>query len=447
MDERAGYRSDSEYILSYQAELAPAAIDFAVLLSGHRPPTGRRYLELGFGRGRSINIHAAARPGDYSGVDFNPAHAEEAAALAEASGAPIRVFGESFGEFAARETIEPADYIVLHGIWSWTPPEARAAILAIIDRALAPGGVVSVSYDALPGAAAKAVVRDLLRMQGGDAATALAKLRALKDAEAGVFTNQKVAMALVERYAKHAPRFLEHDVLNPFWAPSYFADVEREMSALGLDFLGPTAVEERLDANRMTPAQRALFDRETTTAGRETLRDIIVHRMFRRDLFGRRAAPLSGAEQSARLRGTTFVLTRSPAEVFKLAKSDEAAPLVFALARDDGAPKRLDALEAEPAIAALPPGRMLEQLVVLAGAACVQPVQSQGEIEAAAGPCRRLNQRLIAIDGRSPATVLASPLIGAGVRVSGEERMAIASGRLGQIEPDRRALLARLMIA
>ena len=59
-----------------------------------------RYLELGFGQGLSLNIHAAAYDGEYWGTDFNPTQAGNARELAAASGANVNVFDASFAELA-----------------------------------------------------------------------------------------------------------------------------------------------------------------------------------------------------------------------------------------------------------------------------------------------------------------------------------------------------------
>ena len=176
------------------------------------------------------------------------------------------------------------------------------------------------------------------------------------------------------------------------------------------------------------------------------MRDFIVYRMFRQDLFGRGVAALSGAEQSVRLRQTKIILTRPPAEAFKAGDGDALRAVVFALARDDCAAQRIDALERDPAIAALPAGALLEAIAVLVSAGCAHPIQPADAVEAASEPCRRLNRQLIALDGRRQVNFLASPLIGGGIAVSREERMAIAAGRPDRIQDARRLILARLRI-
>ena len=75
MDWTSGYVAEIDYTHGYYRELAPGLIDYALILGGYEPPdrTSMRYLELGYGQGLSVNIHAAACPGEFWGTDFNPA--------------------------------------------------------------------------------------------------------------------------------------------------------------------------------------------------------------------------------------------------------------------------------------------------------------------------------------------------------------------------------------
>jgi SAM-dependent methyltransferase len=217
---------DTDYVTTYQRELAPGLIDFACLLSSHEPPGdyGRRYLELGCGRGLSTNIHAAASPGTYVGIDASPSHITYASTLAEASGADVQVLVEDFASFAQRDDIEPFDYIVLHGIWSWVPEEARSNILRIIERRLHLTGVVYVSYDAMPGSAAKPPMRDLLQQRaktaGVDAALGLAA--ELQDVKAAFFDDFARAGRLWQAVVDSPRACVMQDFLQPVWSAFYF---------------------------------------------------------------------------------------------------------------------------------------------------------------------------------------------------------------------------------
>src|SRR5271165_4466366 len=88
IDWTAGYVTELEYTHGYYRELAPGLLRFGCLSAGIAPPSARklRYLELGFGQGLSINIHAAAVAGEFWGTDFNPTQVAYARSLVEAAG-------------------------------------------------------------------------------------------------------------------------------------------------------------------------------------------------------------------------------------------------------------------------------------------------------------------------------------------------------------------------
>jgi len=129
-DWTAGYVTELEYTHGYYHELSPALLRLACLVAGAAPPAKEplRYLELGYGQGVSINIHAAAVPGEFWGTDFNPSQAAHARALAQASGSGAILLDDSFAELAARPDLPEFDMIALHGIWTWVSEENRRVI-------------------------------------------------------------------------------------------------------------------------------------------------------------------------------------------------------------------------------------------------------------------------------------------------------------------------------
>ncbi|RYZ90024.1 MAG: methyltransferase, partial [Moraxellaceae bacterium] len=78
MDWTAGYVSDVEYTAGFYTEQAPGLLNFACILNGVEPVDTSKsfnYCELGFGRGLTVNVLAAANPqGRFYAADFNPAH-------------------------------------------------------------------------------------------------------------------------------------------------------------------------------------------------------------------------------------------------------------------------------------------------------------------------------------------------------------------------------------
>ena len=167
-----GYVTSIDYTSGFYPGLSPLSQNFSLLLRGIAPvqlADGFSYCELGCGHGFSTTLLAAANPkGSFWGVDFNPAHVASAERLAAAA----RVENVTFLEQSFAEVLTASmprlDFIALHGVWSWISGENRRAIIDFINAKLKPGGVVYISYNALPGWAAHAPLRQLLveRLRG-----------------------------------------------------------------------------------------------------------------------------------------------------------------------------------------------------------------------------------------------------------------------------------------
>ncbi len=446
----SGGRPDVGYTFGYYRELSPGLIDFALLLAGIEPPAreAMAYLELGFGQGLSANIHAAACPGEYWGEDFNPDHAAGAAGWARASGARATFTGESFAELAARADLPEFDYIVLHGIWSWVPAEARACILDIVRRRLKPGGVVYVSYNAQPGWSEILPLRHLMALAAdtdnaaGEAAAgaidaAFAFAESLHAAGAAFFAANPGAKPRLDAIAKLGRDHLAHDHFNPTWTPMYFSEVAAAFDRAGLDFAASASLLDQLDELNLTPEQTALLAGLADPIQRESVRDFLVYQSFRRDLFMRGARRLSAQDRGERLARQRIALTLDPAAVaYDVAGEGEEvaltealyAPIVQALAAGDGGPRSIAELFTDAAVARLPPGLVLDAITVLVGSGRAHPAQSDDASAAARPACRRLNAHL-AERARTSGEVrfLASPVIGAGVRVPRLEQLLLAA--------------------
>lgn len=158
----AGYMADIDYTYGYYTELNPLRARLALLQAGLHAPAMAQACELGFGQGVTVNLHAAASGVQWTGTDFNPAHASFAQDLAGVVGRGTPLQEQAFEAFCQRSDLPDFDFIGMHGIWSWVSDANRAILVDFLERKLRPGGVLYVSYNTQPGWAAMAPMRDLL---------------------------------------------------------------------------------------------------------------------------------------------------------------------------------------------------------------------------------------------------------------------------------------------
>jgi cyclopropane fatty-acyl-phospholipid synthase-like methyltransferase len=150
----AGYITDLDYIPGFYPHMSPTAMRYAASLNRVNPPKivdGFRYLELGCGLGRSLTTLAAANPqGEFLGVDINPSHIESIEKDILAGGLTnVRAITSDFGSLS--KDLGTFEFLTLHGVFSWVSPEVREQILALAKKHLALGGLLLVSYNAMPG--------------------------------------------------------------------------------------------------------------------------------------------------------------------------------------------------------------------------------------------------------------------------------------------------------
>ncbi|ATW48316.1 class I SAM-dependent methyltransferase [Streptomyces peucetius] len=99
-----------------------------------------RALDLGCGPGRNA-LHLAAAGFDVDAVDLSPTALDWAGERAREAGAEVRFHcGDAFDLPAADELGGPYDLIYDSGCFHHLPPHRRVSYLALLDRALAPGG-------------------------------------------------------------------------------------------------------------------------------------------------------------------------------------------------------------------------------------------------------------------------------------------------------------------
>ncbi|BAI72798.1 hypothetical protein AZL_021600 [Azospirillum sp. B510] len=452
-----GYVGGIDYIRAVYRDWSPALLRFALTLRGWRPPEALRLgrftmAEPGCGHGLTSALLAGAHPAArFEAMDFNPSHIAGARRLAADAGLGNADFlEESFADYARRDG-PMLDAVALHGVWSWVSAENRAILLDLLRRRLAPGGVVFVSYNALPGTLAHMPLRRMLveRCAEGDGALPDRIARAVEFAArlaaqgGGWFAGTEGVVERIEQLRRKSPNYIAHEYLNGDWTAFYHADVVRELAAAKLEFAGAAVPMEQLHELALSPAQQALADEARDPAQAETLRDLMTNRSFRRDLFIKGGERLGPAERRALLGETRFTLLVDVDDLPEVASTPVGrlpfpralhVPLAAALA---GPPQSLDALLARPALAAQGEEAVLRALILLTSLSLAAPVMpevmSEGGFAERKASCDRFNGAVLERHrfGDTPGQ-LASPLLGAGVPVSRVEALFLLAARLGE---------------
>lgn len=437
-DWSGGYSVETGYTFHTYPELNPVRAALPLLLKGVRAPKIQTACELGFGQGCSAAIHAATQADtEWWGCDFAPAQAVFARDLVGASGAPARFYDDSFEEFANRPDLPDFDFVALHGIWSWVSEETRAGVVAFLRRKLKPGGVVYITYNAMPGWATAAPLRHLMKrhvdMMGAPALGPNANL------DAALSTMQRF-FALDPAYARITPgvterldgivrqdrTYLTHEYLGGHWSPMWFSEVEARLAPAKLSFGASAWMPDHIDGLNLSPDMLAFLRDLPDPSLRETFRDVAVQAQFRRDYWLRGAQGLTPADQRRALRDQRVVLARPVAQrpakttgVF--AETTLEGPVYDALydVLGDYQPRTIGELEAAALPDGAPFGDLTMALVALISQGAVLPAQGADTAARSAGTARALNLELARRAAEAgDLGVLAAPVTGGALNAS-----------------------------
>src|ERR1700744_5175629 len=137
-----GYVTDITYMTGYYRAQSPSLMALSCLLGGVAAPLPGpddpiSYLELGCGQGFGALILAASNPHwRVTAIDFNPAHVAAARAWAAESGVDnIRFLEADLSTLAddpAAAQVPEADFVSMHGLWSWGPPAGQTGIVRLL---------------------------------------------------------------------------------------------------------------------------------------------------------------------------------------------------------------------------------------------------------------------------------------------------------------------------
>ena len=460
----SGYVKDLAYSYGYFSELNPQNIKLKFLSAGFLTPEFGTACELGFGQGLSVNIHAAASLCTWYGTDFNESQASFAKEIAVASKAKIHLFGEAFSEFTNRD-LPDFDYIGLHGIWSWVSDENRQIIVDFIRKKLKVGGVAYIGYNTLPGWAAFAPMRNLMKLHLENSESADNEIfshidSSIEFAEKLLSTKplfgevNPLVSERIKKIKKQNPTYLAHEYFNDIWNPSLFNTIAEWLSEADLSYACSASYLDHVDVVNLTKEQLTFLAEIKNPVFKETVRDFMINRYFRRDYWVKKAKRLTPIEQIQELRNVRLLMTAYRPEVkMKIDGSLGEAILtenIYAPILNLMADYKIRSIfEIEEAVKekGIDLSQLLEIILVLCHQCTFSIVQEDKEITKSKATTANLNSYLIHNACNNKEIVfLASPVTGGGVNVNWFQQMFLLAIQKGMEKPEEWASFVKQML-
>jgi methyltransferase-like protein/2-polyprenyl-3-methyl-5-hydroxy-6-metoxy-1,4-benzoquinol methylase len=294
----------------------------AILLGMTPAPVERcRVLELGCGDGSNLIPMAFSLPeSEFFGLDRAEGAIRQGRARAEALGLTnITLRALDLLEFPAE--LGPFDYLITHGLYAWVPAAVQEKILAISQAHLAAQGVAYVSYNALPGAHLRLMLREMMLYHTREAegpaqqiAQAQALLRWLAAAQRESDPYGALLKVEAERALERRGQFLYHDELAEVYAPVYFQEFLERAGRHGLQYLAEANLTELAPREFPEEVRAKLEELSAEPLLREQYLDFLRCRKFRQTLLCHQEVVLDRASQPERV---TRLYAASAAEAVK----------------------------------------------------------------------------------------------------------------------------------
>ena len=276
---------------------APEQLEAIAALFGVPAPavTGARILEIGGASGGNLIPVALRNPAAHCvGIELSGVQVANARSHAARLGLTSIEFIEADLLELDLAVLGQFDYIIAHGVYSWIPPQAQRALLALCNACLSPEGVAYVSYNTYPGWKSKEVLRDamLFHGQGQAPVDQVSYGRSMVEflrtvAREGGVTDLALREGLEQ--VRSAPAdYLAHDYLEPYNQPCYFHEFMAAADGHGLAYLGEALPSMMMPANYGPDLARQLYSAVGDDQERvEQYLDFAIDRAFRQTLLVR----------------------------------------------------------------------------------------------------------------------------------------------------------------
>ncbi|MGQ9865453.1 MAG: methyltransferase domain-containing protein [Pseudanabaenaceae cyanobacterium] len=297
------YRTDIEYIASFNPRQAPPVMNYVAAVNGYAPIDLNRpfrYCDLGCGPGATLLVLAAAFPqGEFWGVDFNENHVRMGKSLAEAAGLTnVRFVLSDFCDLAP-QSLPMFHFGAVSGTLSWLAEEPFRALLNFLGDRLEPGGLAYLHYMAMPGHGSQPPIcrlaSDYYHQVEGDPEE---RVFLVKEFLRGFLNTQKryfevfpPAKTFLEQMLASSTSLFLHDYLSKTRNAYYFADLAREMTQRGFRYAGSSEYFYNHVPLVVPMESRELFRGVRDRLGVESIKDFVAVSGGRTDVFCKTVLP------------------------------------------------------------------------------------------------------------------------------------------------------------
>ena len=313
----------------------PDRLAVMATLLGMKPKSVKncRVLELGCGSGSSLISFAYGLPeSEFVGIDLSENQIAHGNSVAHGIGLKnLKLIHGDISEIS-RESDGEFDYIIAHGLYSWTPETVREKILAIGGELLSPNGIAYVSYNTFPGCHLRLMMREMMlyHTNGIEPAEKVKQSIGLLDLLSASADDKIYRQILQDERKKTAEKpahLVLHDDLEDINQPFYFYEFMAAAEKHRLQFLCEADYFTANDGNFSPEFSEVLEQFGGDIIKREQYIDFLVNRRFRQTLLCRREVKVEYKPQVAAVRGVRAV-----------------SDIKFAAQKPDFAPKKIEAV-------------------------------------------------------------------------------------------------------
>lgn len=240
---------------------------------------------------------------------------------------------------------------------------------------------------------------------------------------------------------KQGRNYLGHEYMNADWHLEHFSDMIRSLDDAKLTYVGSARLLDGIDAFQLHEEGIKFVSQIRHPIMRETVRDYLVNRRFRTDIFVKGARLLPSREHRDVWHALAFVLVIPEIDVPKkiaCARGEVAPPsgkydlILEVLAEEGYRPKRVEELFKHNKLRNLTTQDVVDYLTVLTGAGFVAPAQIPSE--RVKEQCRALNRyilqrALVSMDLHH----MVSPVTGGGIGLTHMTQLLVLAASEGKV--------------